>query len=175
MRKITTYPKILIISEFSFNNYSGGGILFRNLFEDFPKSNIAMFHEDLNFNGKELGLSICMKKKNFIISSISKFFPSKIKYWVKSKLFKSASVNFDIIDKIKSFKPDIIYSILGNESIMDLIKQIHETLKIPLVIHIMDNWIDLKENQKLLENFHYFLNNAIIRIAINRKILDVYS
>jgi len=56
MRKITTYPKILIISEFSFNNYSGGGILFRNLFEDFPKSNIAMFHEDLNFNEKELGL-----------------------------------------------------------------------------------------------------------------------
>lgn len=116
-----------------------------------------------------------MKKIFFIISSISKFFPSKIKYWDKSKLFKSASVNFDIIDKIKSFKPDIIYGTLGNESIMNLIKQIHETLKIPLVIHIMDNWIDLKQNQKLLENSHYFLNDAIIRIAINRKILDVYS
>ena len=36
-----TFPKVLIISEFSFNKVSGGGILFTNLFEDFPEKNIA--------------------------------------------------------------------------------------------------------------------------------------
>ena len=33
-------PKILIISEFYFNENSGGGILLKNFFENYPKERI---------------------------------------------------------------------------------------------------------------------------------------
>ena len=41
-------PKILIISEFYFNENSGGGILLKNLFENYPKERIFILHEDLD-------------------------------------------------------------------------------------------------------------------------------
>ena len=56
-------PKVLIISEYSFRKFSGGGILFSNLFEDFPKNRIALIHEDLNFKDDKIEYSICLKKK----------------------------------------------------------------------------------------------------------------
>ena len=41
------YPRILIISEFFFNENTGGYILLKNLFENYPKDKIFIFMKKL--------------------------------------------------------------------------------------------------------------------------------
>ena len=62
-KKNILFPRVLIISEFSFNGNSGGNLLFKNLFEDFPKENIALLHKDNHFDNSDFGLSLSTKKK----------------------------------------------------------------------------------------------------------------
>ena len=44
------FPRILIISEFYFGENTGGGVLLKNLFENYPKDKIFIIHEDVNAN-----------------------------------------------------------------------------------------------------------------------------
>ena len=44
------FPKVLIISEFFFGEKTGGQILLKNLFENYPKEKIFILHEDLYVN-----------------------------------------------------------------------------------------------------------------------------
>ena len=40
------YPRILIISEFFFGENTGGSILLKNLFKNYPREKIFIIHED---------------------------------------------------------------------------------------------------------------------------------
>ena len=180
------YPKVLIISEFGFNSNSGTGLLFRNLFDSYPKNRIGIIHEDITFHDSTLGLSICLKNKNKLLNFLIKSIPNKIKFFFKPFVFslkkqikknKYSETNKYHKEYIKKFKPDLIYTILGNKELMHYIKDIHEHFSLPSIIHIMDNWvgqISKKEIEKktLLE---YFINSADIRIAINDKMAEVYE
>tara|TARA_Y200000002_G_C22559057_1_gene611641 strand:+ start:282 stop:632 length:351 start_codon:yes stop_codon:yes gene_type:complete len=81
------YPKILIISEFSFNPNSGTGLLFKNLFDGYPKERIGLIHEDITFHDSSLGLSICLKNKNKFFNILIKLLPNKIKHFFKKIIF----------------------------------------------------------------------------------------
>ena len=59
--KIKT-PKVLIISEFFFSENSGGGILLKNLFQDYPKERIFILHEDVNVPSDTSIKSYLLKK-----------------------------------------------------------------------------------------------------------------
>ena len=180
------YPKILIISEFSFNSNSGTGLLFRNLFDGYPKERIGLIHEDITFHDSSLGLSICLKNKIRFFNFLINLLPNKIKHFLKDIIFvfkktitktKNSETTFCNKDSIKKFNPDVIYTILGNRELMQYIKDVHKYFSFPLIMHIMDNWIgqiDKEEIEKknLLE---YFINYAEIRIAINDKMAKVYK
>ena len=56
------YPRILIISEFFFNDNTGGGILLKNLYENYPKDKIFILHEDINANTENIIKSYLLKK-----------------------------------------------------------------------------------------------------------------
>lgn len=180
---MSTFPKVLIISEFSFNRVSGGGILFTNLFEDFPVNNIALIHEDIEFEKHRIKFSLCIKKRmkfiNKLYSYFNPFFKGKIKqiFRLLQKKEKINVITPEIRDLIESFKPDIIYSILGHNDLMELIKCVKEEYKLPLVTHIMDNFINTEEtkNKKKVELFNYFIKNSSTLIAINKKMADVFS
>ena len=43
-------PRVLIISEFYFNENTGGGVLLKNLYGKYPKEKIFILHEDINAN-----------------------------------------------------------------------------------------------------------------------------
>ena len=180
------YPKVLIISEFSFNSNSGTGLLFKNLFDGYPKNRIGLIHEDITFHDAHLGLSICLKNKNKLVNTFIKLIPHKIKQFFKSIVFSLRKIikktpysrtSNNHKEYIKNFNPDLIYTILGNTVLMHYIKDIHEYFNLPAVIHIMDNWsgqINKEEIEKksLLE---YFINSAATRIAINDKMAKVYK
>lgn len=180
------YPKILIISEFSFNSNSGTGLLFRNLFEGYPKNKIGLIHEDITFHDPNLGLSICLKNKNKFFNILIKLTPNKIKYFFKYIIFffrkvikktQSSETTFSHKEYIKKFNPSIIYTILGNRELMHYIKDVHEYFSFPLIMHIMDNWIGQinKEEIEKRNLLKYFVNSAEIRIAINDKMAEVYQ
>jgi glycosyltransferase involved in cell wall biosynthesis len=171
------FPKVLIIGE-TFNRFSGGGITLSNLFNSFPKKNIAVAANYLVINkssneicenlfrlGKEnykskFPLNIIERKPSSGIiytNDENDFFPKEknifiplIKLFIKHFLSITSLNHFlrrykitdAFIAWIKEFSPDIIYTQLGSEyAKMDFVKQIHEKLNIPIVVHIMDDWI----------------------------------
>ena len=177
------FPKVLIISEFSFNKVTGGGILFTNLFKDFPIENIALIHEDLKFDNRNLKFSICIKSRKKIISYLLSFLNPKFKEIIKSalNLFKknisTPPISLNVQELVQNFKPDMIYTILGHQDMMEFIKKIKEKYNLPLVTHIMDNIIDTDEekNSYTIDLFNYFIKKSITLIAINKKMAEVYS
>ena len=181
-----TFPKVLIISEFSFNKVSGGGILFTNLFEDFPADNIALIHEDRNFKSEKYKFCLCIKNQKKFLENISKFFPLKLKLFIK-KLYNFILTKFLLIrankdqginNFIESFNPDIIYTILGNNEMMRFIKNIIEKYNFPVVTHIMDDFINSVGNIKNEEQkdlFNYFIEHSVLRLAINKKMSIDYT
>ena len=144
-RKI--YPKVLIISEFYFNENTGGGILLKNLFQNYPKNKIFILHEDLNVNTGNSIKSYLLKKPNKTNNFLKKILaPFLIKLLINLKNFhvanKKKKVSSDLLFKLRKFKPDIIYTIFGNYGLMCLNKEWKFKLKIPLVNHIMDNILE---------------------------------
>ena len=108
------FPKVLIISEFSFNKVTGGGILFTNLFKDFPIENIALIHEDLKFDNKNLKFSICIKSRKKIISYFLSFFNPKFKEIIKPALnlfeknISTPPIILDLQELVQNFKSNTI-------------------------------------------------------------------
>lgn len=183
-KKNILFPRVLIISEFSFNGNSGGNLLFKNLFEDFPKENIALLHKDNHFDNSDFGLSLSIKKKKKIFDFFTKFFSPEFKSYIKSsfssvKIYEKIKIDPFIRKSIQRFKPDVIYTILGDNEMMHLIKLIHKYFNIPLVIHIMDNWIYEKNYNRCsiskMNYFKFFVENAKKNIAINKRMAEVYS
>ena len=67
------FPRVLIISEFYFNENSGGGVLLKNLFEKYPKDKLFILHEDVNANTNATLNSYLLKKPSKIGGFLKKF------------------------------------------------------------------------------------------------------
>ena len=173
-------PRVLIISEFYFNENSGGGVLLKNLFEKYPKDKLFILHEDVNANTNATLNSYLLKKPSKIGDFLKKFLhPLFIVLLIELKNFykikKKKKVNVNLLTKLKQFKPDIIYTIFGNYNLMYLIKQLKMELKIPLITHVMDNVLATYTNKtNEYELFKYLIHSSKIRIAINTKMSEEY-
>ena len=173
-------PRVLIISEFYFNENSGGGVLLKNLYEKYPKDKIFIIHEDVNVNTNTTLNSYLLKKPSKIGNFLKKLLPPFfIVLLIEFKNFytinKKKKVNINLLTKLKQFKPDIIYTIFGNYNLMCLIKQLKMRLKIPLITHVMDNVLATYNNKtKDYKLFKYLIDSSKIRIAINTKMSNEY-
>ena len=174
-------PKVLIISEFYFNENSGGGILLKNLFENYPKDKIFIIHEDVNAKSDSKIRSHLLRNS----SKINHFLKNLLHPLIVKKLIdfrniitikKRKKVSSDLITKLKKFKPDVIYTILGSYGLMCMIRDLKLFLKIPLVTHIMDNVLSVyKQNRKEYRIFNLLIQSSAKRIAINSKMAEEYQ
>ena len=159
-------PRVLIISEFYFNENTGGGILLKNLYGNYPKDKIFILHEDVNANTDTTLNSYLLKKPSKIGKFLKKILhPFFIILLIKFKDFytmkKKPKVNINLLSKLKQFRPDIIYTIFGNYNLMYLIKQLKMELKIPLITHVMDNVLATYTNKtKDYELFKYLIDSS---------------
>ena len=174
-------PKILIISEFYFNENSGGGILLKNLFENYPKERIFILHEDLDAKTDSKIRSHLLRNSSKINHFLKNFLhPLIIKKLIDLKNFitikKKKRISRDLLIKINKFKPDVIYTILGSYGLMYMIKELKVILKVPLITHIMDNVLAIYKNErKEYEIFNHLIQSSAKRIAINSKMAEEYK
>lgn len=85
---------------------------------------------------------------------------------------------------IENFKPDILYTILGNLPYIRLVRKIHHEFKIPYVIHIMDDWPEISyqrgifgpaRREKMQQELKALLENAAGCFGICQSMCDTYE
>ena len=176
------YPRILIISEFFFGENTGGGILLKNLFKDYPKDKIFIIHEEINVSSNSYKNCFSLKTKSNLNIIIKKIIPIHLhEILIKFKnliIFNKKKETYPfLLERLKTFKPEMIYTILGDYNLMCLIKDIKLKLKIPIMTHIMDNMpANFKNNREnKLKLFKFFIDKSKTRVAINSKMADVFK
>ena len=175
------YRKILIISEFFFTENTGGGVLLKNLFENYPKDKIFILHEDVNANTENMVNSYLLRKQSRISIFLKKILhPFLVNHLINFinfyRLNKKKKVNSDLLTQLNQFKPDMIYTIFGHYSLMCLIKDLKGKLNIPLITHVMDNVLATYTNKRNeYELFKYLIDSSKTRIAINTKMSEEYQ
>ena len=108
------YQKILIISEFFFTGNTGGGVLLKNLFENYPKDKIFILHEDVNANTENIVKSYLLRKPSRISISLKKILhPFLVNLLINFKNFyklnRKEKANSGLLTQLNQFKPDMIY------------------------------------------------------------------
>ncbi len=175
------FPRILIISEFFFGENTGGQILLKNLFENYPKEKIFIIHEDVKVKYNNSGRSYLLKNpskiNNFLKFLLHPFIIQRlINFRNLITIKKKKEASSDLLTKLNKFKPEVIYTIFGNYGLMCMIKELYLKLKIPLVTHVMDNVLSTyKNNKKEYKIFKDLIDNSSIRIAINSKMSEEYK
>lgn len=85
---------------------------------------------------------------------------------------------------IKEYQPDVIYTILGSNGMMDLIDQVRVRYNLPVVTHIMDDWMSANheqgllatgERRKMLEMVQHFMDVSAKRLSITPAMSKAYE
>jgi glycosyltransferase involved in cell wall biosynthesis len=203
-------PRILFITPCAFNKISGGGITFSNLFKGWPQESIATIHNDVTppdsficnkyfFLGENEIFLLgpfknrpALQKKSSGASSIDNGYPyflNKTIYFVKDLLFgnifpNAGMLTSDLDSFVKEFNPTIIYTILGSSGIMDIVQQVCNKYNLPIVVHIMDDWISSNyskgifgfvERIRAKKRFNRILKNAAETLVISNAMKKVYE
>jgi glycosyltransferase involved in cell wall biosynthesis len=134
------------------------------------------FNLKTNRGGKISGALIPAKHEDQICIEDFPVLDTKTRF--KENLFRitgqiyrrqSLTVSEELLIWIKEFSPDVIYSQLSSYELIDLVNQLHLTLKTPIVIHIMDDWPStITYPQKSI--FRYYWSGVI-----NKKIVELFS
>lgn len=182
------YPKILIINEQSMYNNNATGITLNSLWENWPneKKFELYFQYDKQY---EMKYKNCMcvnkliplrhlielfyrkpkkyNKNNTINDSYSKSVSTKgIKYYLCDMMYLKR--NKEVINKIKTFNPDLIYTLGASIGVLKLSTYIAKKLNIPIVIHFMDNWPHFLQSEK-------YLVQKIYKRKLRRNLMKAYK
>lgn len=163
----TSYPRVLIISAVPISTKSATGITLMNLFDGWPSGSVAQIYDDESVpeglaannyrrfsnanvplvNYVKIFLKIIFGKKSSINNK-----PSSAQKNTVSGISRSSNilgafsdivpirVPDDIINWVRDFKPDLIYSVLGNVRVTNVVLDVSKRLGLPVVIHFMDDW-----------------------------------
>ncbi len=158
------FPRVLFITPAAFNNVSGGGITFSNLFRGWPGDRIATVHNDTT----PATTDVCERYYRLDATEIATW---PILSWMRRRPAAAAGIGgTGAIDTapgplrriktaifgdglpergrlspalaswIEKFRPDVIYTILGSTGIMEIVDKVQRRFDLPLVIHFMDDW-----------------------------------
>jgi glycosyltransferase involved in cell wall biosynthesis len=146
VQRIDEYPRVLVISPNAINPMAGGGgVLMSNLFSTWPREQLALIYSlqqhssdpDLCTTEYRLypritarpkewvrrGIDYCLDVNESLDGVSSLKVPSRLWRW------------------IKEFDPQVLYSHLGPLYLTRLTNLIATEINVPLVVHIMDDYI----------------------------------
>lgn len=162
--------RVLFLTSAAFNKTTGGGITFSNLFAGWPKEALAAVHNDTvpvtyetcdkyyRLGEREicrwgwlryipLGKPVADATLP-VASATRRGLPFRLLKAIKSCVFgdaipETAQLSPELEAWITEFRPTVIYTILGSNAMMDLVEQIRVRFDLPLVVHIMDDWVSV--------------------------------
>jgi len=180
------YPKVLIINGEPFNKQSATGITMSNLFRGWPQEKIAQVYSSnitpdnsicqnnwhLGLNNL-IGINQLMRRQTACpggkISSKSKeiktinlkprfeFFRKQMRPWLDLIPYR---IDDEFWQWLYEYRPEVIYTLLGNIRLTNLVNRISEKLTLPVVPHFMDDWLAT-----------YSVGGRLIFTAVQRIIL----
>jgi glycosyltransferase involved in cell wall biosynthesis len=161
---MTEYPRILFVTPCAFNHLTGTGITFSNLFHGWPKDRLATVHNDpvpttddvcdryFVLGSDEIDLfgplrlirALTMLRANGTASTVSAARPPARGGIVTRLHGDSAPRRVRISDAlarfIADFKPDLLFSTLGNNAFIELTTAIRRRFEVPMIVHMMDDF-----------------------------------
>lgn len=164
------HPKVLVVNGVPFSSSSATGITMSNLFKGWPKDKIAQVYtanvqpddslcqNNWKLSNKDLFIAgqdrNHFKKRPFSNNVLDKFDHANNTIKVessKSLLLRSIItpwldlLNYKISPQfliwLQEFKPDIVYSTLGNIRFVRLSSTLSQLFSVPVVPHFMDDWL----------------------------------
>jgi hypothetical protein len=87
-------------------------------------------------------------------------------------------------DWIAGFRPDVLFTILGNNGMMDLIERIRSRFELPLVPHMMDDWpstayrdglLGRWQRQRMRRRLEHAFAVAAVRLGIGTAMCEAFE
>lgn len=173
----TLFPKVLLL-EHQFDNRTGLGITLSNLFANWPKEKLAIMAPSINVELCE-AVRPChvfiggIRGKTATQSSKTNSLRSKIRRLYYYLGFNEIRYKFSYseadINKAHDFNPDIIFSCLGSlNSMRDCLAVIEQFPSAKLVLYIVDDWVNTKENNRLVSSYWRKQNDKYFRLLMDK-------
>ena len=206
-----TSPRILFLTSSAFNNITGGGITFTNLFKGWPVNALATIHSDpvpvttdvcqqyFRLSSREIHrwgwFRHLLSDNLFGASSVAITATSnqaairRIVLRIKTGLFGNGfphgtCLSGELEEWVSSFRPTVLFTILGSNEMMELADKLRVRFSLPLVIHIMDDWpssiyrgglfscLQRRKKDRLLQ---HLIKVAAARFAICQDMAEAYE
>lgn len=93
-------------------------------------------------------------------------------------------ISNEFLKWINEFSPDVIYSQLSTLELIHLVNDLHQTLKLPIIIHIMDDWPSIISSEgpfqkywhkKIDIEFRELINKASLLMSISDAMTNEYK
>ncbi|HKQ30777.1 MAG TPA: glycosyltransferase [Burkholderiales bacterium] len=162
------FPRVLFLTAAAFNKTTGGGVTFTNLFSGWPKDRIATAHNDPvptttqvcdryyrlgedEIHRRGLWRHVLPSIAPAPISSTSSSKPSGASSFrrklrsTREALFGKRMSDTGVLTPsleqwVSDFRPQLLYTILGTNGMMELTQALCRRFNLPLAIHMMDDW-----------------------------------
>lgn len=158
-------PRVLFLTPVAFNGVTGGGITFSSLFRGWPRDRLATVHAD----PEPVSTDVCDTYYRLGRAEIDLAWPLSALRRSPATATGEATgtpaatgtpslarrlalavlgdpppqrgrLSPDLERWIEAFRPQVLYTILGTNGMMDLVEAVRQRFDLPLVVHIMDDW-----------------------------------
>ena len=138
------------------------------------------FPFNLNRWGKKIKSGVLVEKKQTSSFATHHYKKSKLKNLYVSFLdFAGLShykrryrISTGLLNWIKEYSPDIIYSQLSNIELISMVSDLHEKLQIPVAIHIMDDWPLTISKKGILQSYwHNVIDKKFRKLLSKASVL----
>lgn len=187
-------PRVLIVTSNNFNLVTGGGITLTNLFRGWPHDRLANLHEDVLPDDhsvcrtfyrlteeeirwvwpfslvrawygrkKQQGLA----GEGGVHGSTGQGWLGSLKRLVGDGVPKRARLTPALIEWVERFRPTLLYGFLGSLEQLTLTRALAARFKVPLVVHMMDDWPAVLYRSGLLSSIMGPLIQRELRCALD--------
>ena len=185
-QKQSNYPKVLLINEQCINSNNATGITLRSLWRSWPTERLFELYRDQRetVKGEKLivpsgklfsFVSRRLEKRSALVKAndrIKEKNDNEKKSVGKMRqaavlLYQCISVSLDTetFERIQEFAPEVIYTLGGSPFVLNAVHKLSAKLKIPVIIHFMDNWV---EHYQWEENKWTFFYRTAMDRALRR-------
>ncbi len=197
-------PRVLFITPAAFNRTTGGGITFGNLFAGWPKERLATAHNDpvpvtTETCERYYRLGPAELRRWGVLERIAPLAgrgpvgaaaaPNEFLAVAKRIVFGEQLPDWGSLSPalerwIAEFRPELLYTILGRNAMMELVDAVQRRFALPLAIHMMDDWpesayrgggLAFLARRRMERLLGELMSRATLRLGIGDAMCEAYA